>query len=98
MLETVERGWLLSFCTFICSLGGLGREPVVCQTLLRCWGDSDEHKDGALAPSSSLMSIGWRGVRESHEQDASWSAQAMKKTKKMRARNMATRGEQRADG
>lgn len=24
----------------------------------------DEHRDGALAPSSSPMSIGWRGVKE----------------------------------
>lgn len=63
-LETAERGWPLSFCTFICSPSRLVREPAVCQMLLRCWGDGDEYRDGGLAPSSSPMSTGWRAVRE----------------------------------
>lgn len=64
----------------------------MCQTLLSCWGGSDEQR-GALAPLSSVMSIGWRGVRENHEQNVSGSAQAVKKTED-ETRSVGTWGEQ----
>lgn len=64
----------------------------MCQTLLKCWGDGDEYRDEAFAPLNSLMSIRWRGVRESHAQDALGSALAMKQTEEIR--NVAIQGEQ----